>query len=303
MLRADRRLRPVPPGPATEKAAHMTEPHPNPQHGLEPIRSEKPHGRRTLIWASVAAAAVVVAVGAVVGVAYADSHSARTGSRAAAGGEAQGGGPNGPRTRGGPGGPGGAVTGDITSIDGSTITVSNGDGSAVTVTTTSQTVVSDTVAGSPADVAVGDTVAVLGNVSGTTVSAERIVVGDAGAPGSGPAGQGQGQGPGGAQGRRPGGAQGPMVRGSVVSEGAGTFTVDAGDGTTYTVQTSDATSVTVRKTLSLADLAVGDTVRVFGRTGPDATVTAAAISVGNPGFGPPGSGPGGGGFPGGAQSS
>lgn len=62
--------------------------------------------------------------------------------------------------------------------------------------------------------------------------------------------------------------------------GDGTLTLTTSDGTEVTVTTSDDTDVSVVDDGDLADLAVGDTVRVNGTTEDDA-VEASSIVVGD----------------------
>lgn len=69
-------------------------------------------------------------------------------------------------------GPG--VMGKVTAVNGSTITVTNHDGTVFTVNAGSATVNKMTT-GSLADVQVGDTIGVQGDVSGTTVTATKIM--------------------------------------------------------------------------------------------------------------------------------
>jgi hypothetical protein len=98
------------------------------------------------------------------------------GPRMAAGGPPPGAGnveppPDGAVVRGGPGG--GAV-GEVTAIDGDTITVTTEEGDEVTVLTTEDTAVTVTTEIALSDLAVGDTVAVLGAEDGDAVAADSI---------------------------------------------------------------------------------------------------------------------------------
>ncbi len=79
----------------------------------------------------------------------------------------------------GMGGPGGhgrgpGVMGTVTSVNGSTITVKNHDGTVYSVNAGSATV-SKMTTGSLSDVVVGDTIGVQGDVSGTSVTAKSIM--------------------------------------------------------------------------------------------------------------------------------
>lgn len=101
-----------------------------------------------------------------------------------------------------PGGQGGMPTfGEITKIDGGTITVKTADGETVTVTTSDDTTVSVSEEISVSDIAVGDTITAQGETADDVVTATTIRVGELGQgfpwgggfPGGGPGG-GQGQG-------------------------------------------------------------------------------------------------------------
>ena len=213
--------------------------------------------------------------------------------------------------------------GTISSIDGSTLTISGSDGTSTKVATDDSTVVSTSVNLALSDVAVGDQITVMGTVSGTDVAAERIVdngteaatgfPGGAGGqvPSGAPPGGFDGQTPptdqsgnpvtppGGAPTGAPQGATGRAgrgVRGAVTSVDGSVITVTSQDGTVYQVTASSTTTVTRSQAGALSDLTVGDQVSVFGQTGADGTVTATRISEGS-GFG----GPQGQGGPGGAQ--
>ncbi len=244
---------------------------------------------RTWIIAGIAAA--VLAVGSVVGISVVSGHTASSAATttAAAG---QNGGPG--------GGFGGGTAGTISAIDGSTITLTGTTGTATKVTTSSSTTVTSSATAALGDIAVGDQVSVMGTISGTDVTAQRITdtgtTADAG-PGQGqapPSGSGQtGQAP-------PSGAGGPGAgaRGQVTSIDGSTMVITATDGTVYTVTTSSTTTVTKVTTSSLSALSVGEQVQVRGSTATDGTVTAERITEGaatgfpGGGGGPPtGSGP------------
>lgn len=75
---------------------------------------------------------------------------------------------------GGPGGRGRGVMGQVTAVDGNTITVTGHDGQSYTVNAGSAKV-QKMVAGSIGDIAVGDRIGVQGEVSGTTVTATQIM--------------------------------------------------------------------------------------------------------------------------------
>jgi hypothetical protein len=73
------------------------------------------------------------------------------------------------------------VIGTVTSVDGSTVTIRSAPGDTVKVTTTSGTTVEITRRIALSSIRVGDTVRAIGHVTGTSVAATTLVVGD-GAP-------------------------------------------------------------------------------------------------------------------------
>jgi hypothetical protein len=274
-------------------------------------------------WIAAGAAAVVLALigGFVLSRTGSDSpSSAAASSSGNGGGVATAGGGQTPGRRG--------TSGTITAIKGSTISLApdggSGSSTAMTVTTSSDTVVLETVDGAVSDIAVGDTVIVIGEESDGTVAATSVtdagttdVAGGLGGPGGGgdlpqgeipqgelpdgftPPSGGQlpqgGELPQGGQlpsGGVPGGAGGGFTRGTVTGVSGSTITVEAQDGSTVTVTTSSDTTVSVTKEISLSDLAVGDTITANG-TVDGTTVAATRIQKGDLG--------GFGGFPGGGN--
>jgi hypothetical protein len=82
------------------------------------------------------------------------------------------------------GGIGGGTQGEITAVDGDTLTVSTPDGRIVAVTTTGETAITHVEEGELADLAVGDQVRVIGTPDSaeseaTSVTATAITEGDA----------------------------------------------------------------------------------------------------------------------------
>jgi hypothetical protein len=178
-----------------------------------------------------------------------------------------------------PTGRGPAAVGTIKAKSGSTLTLSTFGGKTVTVKTTSATAVTKSVAGKLADISSGDSVTVIGSLSGSTLSAQQVVDGatEAAGPSSG------GGGP-------PGSTTQTMVSGKVATVSSGSFTVTKSGGGTVTVRTSSKTRVRDIKASDVSALAVGQTVAVTGATASDGTVTATAIQQGP--AGPAGMGPG-----------
>ena len=185
------------------------------------------------------------------------------------------------------------------------------------VKTTSKTKVTEAVAGKIADLATGDTVTVVGKRSGTTIAATRIsqtpkilgqrrsqfgnnqgsgqangqgpAMGYGGPPAGGPGGNqpGFGQGSnsnGNAGNRSTGTAAGALTFGTIQSISGSKVTIKNAQGTTETVTTTTSTKVRVTKTINVADIKVGDTIRATGKVS-SSTVTATAIVVGADDFG------------------
>jgi preprotein translocase subunit YajC len=212
----------------------------------------------------------------------------------------------------GPGGalPGMGTAGEITSIDGDTLTVESDDGSTTTVSTSDDTVVRESAEGSADDLAEGDHVLVTGEADDDGgITAEAVVDnGDAeltiagGPDGAGPpnvdgeAPEGLPAPPDGAE--LPDGAEmtrGFPTAGELTSIDGDTLTVETADGETVTVTLTDDTTVTVNQDLEVDDLEEGDEVRVMGEASDD-VVEARVIQVGDlatfggPMGGPPGGG-------------
>lgn len=178
------------------------------------------------------------------------------------------------------------VGGSIASIDGTTLTVTARSGGTVTVTTSADTTVTKSTSGAVSDVHVGDNVVVMGQATGTNVTARGIADFRAAQP---PARPKDDPDP-----NRPPPDQGHFepVNGQVSAVDGATVTVKAAD-QTYTITTSADTHVSLVETLAVSDLKVGDTVHVMGDSS-GTTVAAKHISVGDlegpGGMGGPGDG-------------
>jgi hypothetical protein len=151
--------------------------------GSDPVAAA-PRGKPSLtrILVGVVGAAVLFAGGLLVGHTTGASATAQTGP-GANGMPGGAGGYDG--TTGGAaglaGGPGGFTSGEIASIDGSTLTITTSDGTTVKVTTSSDTTVSQTTDADVSALAVGDTVTVVGQTADdSSVTAEAITEGSTG---------------------------------------------------------------------------------------------------------------------------
>ena len=160
-------------------------------------------------------------------------------------------------------GRGSGIFGTVASVNGTTLTVtskgrmmprqtqnSNNTATTYTVNAGSATVTKNGATSSVSAIAAGDSVAVQGTVSGTTVTATTIRDGmGQGQNGGQPAMQGNGQ---------------PIVAGSVTSISGTTLTVTTSTNIVYTVDASNA-KVTKGKTASaVSSIATGDKVVVQG---------------------------------------
>lgn len=162
------------------------------------------------------------------------------------------------------------VHGKITAINGNTITIN--DERAGTTYTVDASAASVMVGGTPgsapttgsiSSLKVGDMIAAEGTVSGTSVTATKIISGMMGGKGFGP-----------------GGMHGRGTAGTVTSVNGNTITITGDNGTSYTV---DASSATVSKVVEVAvsDIKVGDRIGAEG-TLSGTTVTAKHIMTGIP---------------------
>ena len=224
----------------------------------------------------------------------------------------------GPVMGGGPGGLAG-IGGEVTAIDGSTITVENqgrdGTTTTLTVETDDDTSVTTSLAGTVDDLAVGDTIVAFGETTDEQFVASSVdegaggmrgpvfqAGGPSGAPGGDVATSGTGRPPVFTEGQTPpdgsmpagGPAGGPpsgqtvqmdgrLVAGTIVEIDDSTITVESQDGVQTVVALDDATTITVSEDLALSDIAIGSTIRVSGDdtdgTVDETTVHASSITV------------------------
>ena len=172
-----------------------------------------------------------------------------------------------------------AAVGTVTAVSGDSITLTDKmSGTTYTVDATNATIMkmgtpSTSTSGSGttqrptpttitvSDIAVGDTIMVQGTVSGESIIATQIM---------------DGQPPMGGR----GGPGGHGIDGTVTSVSGSTLTITGNNGTTYTVDDSAATASKV-ETMSVSDIAVGDTVGIDGSVS-GTSVTANHIMDGIP---------------------
>lgn len=310
--------------PIDEEHAPMSDLNPTPPPAPPPGAPMPPaRSRRPLAWAAVGVVALGVAGGGAaaalaagdtpttLAVSAAATDDGSTTTAAEDGATDDGATDEAPADCAGPGGehhrPG--AHGTVAGVDGTTVTVTDDEGTETTVTTDDETTVLDVAEGAVADLAEGDRVLVMGETGeDDAVTAHRIV--DLGTLDP----ETVGGFPGGGHGGRPEGVEPPADAPEVPADGEGpgrfrptTGTVASVDGATVTVTTDDGdvvvtttdeTVVTVVTEIAVADLAEGDTVGARGETADDGTVAADVIVrgelPGGPGFGPGGpGGPGG----------
>ncbi|MCB1030962.1 MAG: hypothetical protein KDA95_06450 [Acidimicrobiales bacterium] len=214
---------------------------------------------------------------------------------------------------------GSGAFGEVTNVDGTTLTVESTDAegstSTSTILTSDETEVSETVEGTVADLAVGDNVMVRGEQSDNTVTARSVTVGDTGFGGGGAGGPRSGEAPpegfepptdGAAppsddatppqgsnpddtteqptQGQRPNDAM-DMTSGEIVSLESSTLTIKTGDDETVVVNLPDDLTVRITETRSVSDIKVGDTIRAMGES-KDNQIQATRIVIGDISMGP-----------------
>lgn len=175
------------------------------------------------------------------------------------------------------------VMGTVASISGDTLTVTSksreqsSSGTTYTIDASSATVMKDAATSSLSAIVVGDTVMVQGAVSGTSVTATKIIDGMMNGGMGGMRGRGMGM----ASSTRDAGAtmQGngqPVVGGTISAISGSTITITNASNVTYSVDVSSATVMEGDATSSTSALAVGDRVIVQG-TVSGSTVTAASV--------------------------
>ena len=159
------------------------------------------------------------------------------------------------------------MIGTVASVSGTTLTITGKDGTTYTVDASAAAITkgmgtsASTLAFS--DIQVGDTVAVLGTFNGSTVTATKVI--------DGVSADMQGA-------LAAAGWQKPAVSGSVTAVSGTTISVTGTDGTAYTVDASSAQFIkggdTDGSTITIASIAVGDTVAVEGTlTGTNVVAT------------------------------
>lgn len=169
-----------------------------------------------------------------------------------------------------------SITGKVTRVDGSTLSVQQSDNSTVSVTTNAETAVRKLVTGALADLKAGDIVAVDGSKTGDAAFSAKSVTSLSAATGAGgPAG---GAGGGRGQGGPPGGVAAPAVTGLIKSVDGGTITLQGFDGTSVTVSTTPATVVRTQQPGTLSDIKAGDVLFVQGDKTGDAAFLARTIT-------------------------
>ena len=205
------------------------------------------------------------------------------------------------------GGPG--VSGEVTAVDGSTLTTDqvaqDGTITEMNVETTDATTVTEVVTGSLDDLSVGDEIVVNGGSDGDVATSiaeagEGGMVfrgGPGGLPPDGqlpdgvepptdgqfpdggqpPVGSGGPGAPGG-----PGDLGGAMTFGTITEIGDGSLTIENADGESVVITTDDSTEVRMSEDRAVGDIEVGDTIRARADDASDSgdtTITADSITL------------------------
>ncbi len=201
---------------------------------------------------------------------------------------------------GAPAGMGPGAMGHVTKVDGSTITVQDQrQGTETSVVVTSDTKIYKEGTVDLASVPTGETVMAMGELKGTTFTANQVRVGAMGGPGGGSGGAPPQGGPGAgnqppagdqppADGQQPpngandgppeGGAAGAILAGTVKSASADGLTVETTDGQTVQVVLASGGQVTQQVAGTLSDITTGTSIMAMG-TADGSTVTAAQIMI------------------------
>ncbi|NTU79180.1 MAG: hypothetical protein HGA45_07225 [Chloroflexales bacterium] len=179
------------------------------------------------------------------------------------------------------------VMGEISAVEGNTLTVSGQDQQTATVELTDSTMITKQLTITLSDILVGDTLMAVGTQDGDVLTATEIRVGDMGAgpggdgpaAGAPPAG-GQPGGPGGQPGAGPDGAPQPGDRlvGTVETIASDTITVTTQDGTSVQVKLASDGQVRTQAEATTADLTVGTWV-IVGGDQSDTAIVAVQIQI------------------------
>jgi hypothetical protein len=204
------------------------------------------------------------------------------GGSAAAGGGAtgqRGGGAGGAGTAGAaaPGSAASTLTGKVTNVNGTTLSVQQADNSTVSVTTTADTAVRTFVTGALTDLKAGDIVAVDGSKTGDTAYSAKTVTNLGAASGTGvPSGSGGSAGRG--QGSVQAGGAVPVLTGQIKSLSGGTIMVQGFDGSSATVTTTPTTVVRTQQSGTMSDIKAGDMLLIQGDKTGDTAFAARSIT-------------------------
>ncbi|MHB8644153.1 MAG: DUF5666 domain-containing protein [Thermomicrobiales bacterium] len=165
-----------------------------------------------------------------------------------------------------------SITGHVTKIDGTTLSIQQTDATTVTVTTASDTAIRKLVSGALTDLKAGDLITVDGAKTGDTAYNATTITS---------LGQRTG-GAGGARGRAVStvsqGVPAPVVTGQITSVESGTITVQGFDGVTVTVTTSPATVVRTQQPGTFGEIKSGALLVVIGDKTGDTTLLARSIT-------------------------
>jgi hypothetical protein len=185
------------------------------------------------------------------------------------------------------------MSGTVAKVEGSTITVTEQDGTVTKAVVSSNTTYVKDSTLTVADIKVGDTVTAIGQAgSDGTIAAVQLTDGNVaqtagafvrqGATGRNAGGQG-GQGGAATGGARTGGAgqfaNASTVTGTVQKIDGQTLTVAEQNGQTVTVTIGTNTRLRKAASAALADVTAGAQVTIVGQTGSDGSITATIVTI------------------------
>lgn len=171
------------------------------------------------------------------------------------------------------------LSGTVTKIDGSTLSVTAQDGSLITATLGSGTTVVKSSAIAIADVKAGDSVTVIGQAaSDGSIAAQQVTVGAGGqSPALARVGGGAGRTGGGTA---AGGFS--AVTGTVQQVDGNTLTISVANGSVEKATLGASTRLQKTSEASSKDITAGDQVIITGQAGADGAIAATAIQIGEP---------------------
>jgi hypothetical protein len=197
------------------------------------------------------------------------------------------------------------TTGTVRGINGNVITLATNNGSVVQVYTNSSTTIQEVVDAGLSDIAIGDSISVIGQSSQSgSINAISITIGTVGMlqlpglqqlpggmnPGAmngsmGPGGMNPGSmngsmGPSGMGGNSPGSGMGGGTTGTVSGISGNVITLTTTNGSVVQVYTDSSTTIQEVVDAGLSDIAIGDSISVIGQSSQSNSINANSITIG-----------------------